>query len=76
VVDRPLLAKHVATIRDAVARIRTVLPPSQEAFEADRTSREVVVLNLFVAIQVCLTWPGIGWPTRGGTFPSGTGTFS
>ena len=58
VVDRPLLAKHVATIRDAVARIRTVLPPSREAFEADRTSREVVVLNLFVAIQACLDLAG------------------
>jgi hypothetical protein len=31
-----------------------VLPPSREAFEADRTAREVVVLNLFVAIQACL----------------------
>lgn len=27
---------------------------SREAFEADRTAREVVVLNLFVAIQACL----------------------
>ena len=53
-VDRPLLAKRLATVRDAVARIRTVLPPSREAFEADRTAREVVVLNLFVAIQACL----------------------
>ena len=31
-----------------------MLPPSREAFEADRTAREVVVLNLFVAIQACL----------------------
>ena len=54
VVDRPLLAKQVATVRDAVARIRAMLPPSQEAFEGDRTAREVVVLNLFVAIQACL----------------------
>ena len=53
-VDRPLLAKQLATVRDAVARIRAVLPPSREAFEADRTAREVVVLNLFVAIQACL----------------------
>ncbi len=41
-------------MRDAVARIRAVLPPSVEAFEADRTAREVVILNLFVAIQACL----------------------
>ena len=53
-VDRPLLAKQVATVRDAVARIRAVLPPSRAAFEADRTAREVVVLNLFIAIQACL----------------------
>ncbi|MBI2162344.1 MAG: DUF86 domain-containing protein [Candidatus Rokubacteria bacterium] len=53
-VDRPLLAKQVATVRDAVARIRAVLPPSREAFEADRTTREVVVLNVFVAIQACI----------------------
>jgi len=54
VVDRPLVARHVATVRDAVARIRDVLPPSLEAFETDRTAREVVILNLFVAIQACL----------------------
>jgi uncharacterized protein YutE (UPF0331/DUF86 family) len=54
VVDRPLLARLVATVRDAVARIRDVLPPSAEAFQADRTAREVVILNLFVAIQACL----------------------
>jgi uncharacterized protein YutE (UPF0331/DUF86 family) len=54
VVDRPLLARQVATVRDAVARVRSVLPPSSEAFAADRTAREVVILNLFVAIQACL----------------------
>ena len=37
-----------------MARIRSVLPPSSEAFAADRTAREVVILNLFVAIQACL----------------------
>ena len=37
-----------------MARIRSVLPPSREAFEADRTAREVVILNLFVAIQACV----------------------
>jgi uncharacterized protein YutE (UPF0331/DUF86 family) len=54
VVDRSLLARNVAVVRDAVARIRSVLPPSREAFEADRTVREIVVLNLFVGIQTCL----------------------
>jgi uncharacterized protein YutE (UPF0331/DUF86 family) len=54
VVDRALLARQIATVRDAVARIRSVLPHSSEAFAADRTAREVVILNLFVAIQSCL----------------------
>ena len=53
-VDRALLADRVAAVRDATARIRTVLPASVEAFRADRTAREVVVLNLLVAIQTCL----------------------
>jgi uncharacterized protein YutE (UPF0331/DUF86 family) len=51
VVDRALLAKKVAVIRDAVYRIRGVLPSSLGPFEADRTVREVVILNLFVALQ-------------------------
>jgi uncharacterized protein YutE (UPF0331/DUF86 family) len=34
-----------------VVRIRQVLPPDAAAFEGDRTAREVVVLNLFVALQ-------------------------
>ena len=50
-VDRALLARKVAVIRDAVTRIRGVLPPSVDAFETDRTAREVVALNLFVALQ-------------------------
>lgn len=53
-VDRTLLAAKIAAVRDAVRRIREVLPPSREAFAADRTAREVVVLNLFVAIQDCV----------------------
>lgn len=54
VVDSALLAAKVATARDATARVRAVLPASTEAFIADRTAREVVTLNLFVAIQACL----------------------
>lgn len=53
-VDSALLATKLAIVRDAVARIRSVLPSSLEAFRADRTVREVVTLNLFVAIQECL----------------------
>jgi uncharacterized protein YutE (UPF0331/DUF86 family) len=54
VVDSALLAAKIATVRDAVARVRAVLPSSAEAFVEDRTAREVVTLNLFVAIQACL----------------------
>jgi uncharacterized protein YutE (UPF0331/DUF86 family) len=54
VVDRALLADRVAAVRDATARIRAILPASVEAFGQDRTAREVVVLNLLVAIQTCL----------------------
>jgi uncharacterized protein YutE (UPF0331/DUF86 family) len=51
VVDRAVVAAKVGAIRDAVDRIRRVLPPEASAFEADRTAREVVILNLFVALQ-------------------------
>jgi uncharacterized protein YutE (UPF0331/DUF86 family) len=51
VVDATVVATKVAAIRDAVARIRATLPPDSAAFEPDRTAREIVVLNLFVALQ-------------------------
>jgi uncharacterized protein YutE (UPF0331/DUF86 family) len=51
VVDKTVLAAKLAAVRDAVSRIREVLPATAEAFAADRTAREVVTLNLFVAIQ-------------------------
>lgn len=50
-VDRTVLAKKVAAVRDAVARIREVLPDSIDAFGADRTAREIVILNLFIGLQ-------------------------
>ena len=53
-VDRSVLASRLAAIQDAVARIREVLPPTAAVFAQDRTLREVVVLNLFVAIQEAL----------------------
>lgn len=53
-VDKVLLAERIAAVRDATARIRSVLPASPDAFVQDRTAREVVTLNLFVAIQTCL----------------------
>jgi uncharacterized protein YutE (UPF0331/DUF86 family) len=54
VVDRTVLAAKTAAVRDAVARVREVLPEQPEALGADRTAREVVVLNLFVALQECV----------------------
>ena len=53
-VDSALLAAKIAAVGDATARVRAVLPSSLEAFIADRTAREVVTLNIFVAIQDCL----------------------
>jgi len=50
-VDAAVVATKVGAIRDAVVRVRHVLPPDVAAFEADRTTREVVILNLFVALQ-------------------------
>lgn len=50
-VDKTVLAAKTADIRDAVERIRSVLPGSSEAFLADRTAREIVTLNLFRALQ-------------------------
>jgi uncharacterized protein YutE (UPF0331/DUF86 family) len=54
VVDSALLAARIASVRDAVARVRSVLPPTVDAFVADRTAREVVALNLLVGIQGCV----------------------
>lgn len=54
VVDKALLATKIATVRDAVARVGAVLPADVRAFQEDRTTREIVILNLFVALQACL----------------------
>jgi uncharacterized protein YutE (UPF0331/DUF86 family) len=51
VVDKAVIAQKIAAIRDAVTRVREVVPQSADAFRADRTTREVVTLNLFVALQ-------------------------
>jgi uncharacterized protein YutE (UPF0331/DUF86 family) len=50
-VDAAVVAAKVGAIRDAVVRIRHVLPPDATAFATDRTTREIVILNLFVALQ-------------------------
>lgn len=54
-VDKAVLAAGIAAIQDAVSRIRAVLPADRAVFAADRTAREVVILNLFVALQECLS---------------------
>ena len=54
-IDHSILARRVAAVRDAAERIREVLPAQPEAFAADRSSREIVTLNLFVAVQECLS---------------------
>jgi uncharacterized protein YutE (UPF0331/DUF86 family) len=53
-VDSVVLAAKIAAVQDAVGRIRDVLPPTVDEFRGDRTAREVVTLNLFVALQECL----------------------
>jgi uncharacterized protein YutE (UPF0331/DUF86 family) len=54
-VDKTLLAIKIAAVRDACARVRAVMPPEPAALAADRTTREVVVLNVFVALQECVS---------------------
>lgn len=54
-VDEAVKAAKIAAISDAVHRIRQVLPRSAADLVADRTTREIILLNLFVAIQECLS---------------------
>jgi uncharacterized protein YutE (UPF0331/DUF86 family) len=66
-----VLAKGIADIRDAVGRIREVLPADPATFARDRTAREVVVLNLFVALQQCLALAAHWLADAGRDVPSG-----
>ncbi len=50
-VDATVVANKIAAIRDAVNRGRDILPSERETCRADRTAREVVILNVFVALQ-------------------------
>lgn len=54
-IDHAILARRVAAVRDAADRIREVLPAQLDGFAADRSAREIVTLNLFVALQECLS---------------------
>ena len=50
--DRYLLAKALSDIRDAVARIRDVLPADADTFAPARSALEVVTLNLFAGFAL------------------------
>lgn len=70
VVDEAVVAAKIASVADAVHRIREVLPASAVVLRTDRTAREIIVLNLFVAIQECLAlathWVAdAGWSVPG-----------
>lgn len=52
-VDSSVLARKIAAVNDAIERIRQLLPSTAEELLKDRTAREVITLNLFVAIQEC-----------------------
>jgi uncharacterized protein YutE (UPF0331/DUF86 family) len=71
VVDKAVLAARVAAVRDAVGRIRSVLPKDATAFQADRTVREVVILNLFVALQDVLSLATHWLSDEGDAVPQG-----
>lgn len=71
VVDRALLARKVAAVTDAVERIRGVLPETAEGLASDRTAREVVILNLFVAVQECLSLAAHWLADEGWAVPPG-----
>lgn len=70
-VDKALLAARVAAVRDAVGRIRSVLPPEAAVFQTDRTAREVVILNLFVALQDVLSLATHWLSDEGSAVPQG-----
>lgn len=70
-VDKTLLAARIAAIRDAVSRIRSVLPPDPASFQSDRTAREVVILNLFVALQDMLSLATHWLSDEGAAVPQG-----
>lgn len=69
-VDRRVLAAKTAAVNDAVRRIREVLPADAAAFRADRSAREIVILNLFVAIQDCVSLATHCLSDGGWTVPS------
>lgn len=73
VVDEAVLAAKIASVADAVHRIREVLPARAAVLRSDRTAREIVVLNLSVAIQECLALATHGVADAGWSVPGSYG---
>lgn len=69
-IESTIVARKIAALRDAVARIRDVLPEDVDEFVRDRTIREVVALNLFVALQETIALATHWLSDAGGTVPS------
>jgi uncharacterized protein YutE (UPF0331/DUF86 family) len=72
-VDEAVRAAKVAAVADAVRRVREVLPPRAEGLAEDRTTREIIVLNVFVAVQECLSLASHWLADRGRRVPSSYG---
>jgi uncharacterized protein YutE (UPF0331/DUF86 family) len=71
VVDKTVVATRIAAVRDAVGRIRATLPADRGVFLADRSIREIVILNLFVALQECVALAAHWLADAGLDVPSG-----
>jgi uncharacterized protein YutE (UPF0331/DUF86 family) len=51
--NRAVLARKVSDLLMRVARVRELLPPTEDAFGRDRTAAEALILNLYLALQGC-----------------------
>ncbi len=51
--NRVVLARKVSDLLMRVARVRELLPPTEDAFGRDRTAAEALILNLYLALQGC-----------------------
>lgn len=60
----------VDTIANAVQRIREILPADADGLRANRTVRDAVTLNLFVATQQCATLASHFLISAGSALPS------
>ena len=53
-VDKAIAAAKIAAIRDAVHRLRSRTPVDADEFIRDRDARDIVAINLLIAIQESL----------------------